>query len=135
MATLLEVRNLQTQFTSGHGVLCTRSTGSASALDEGETLGIVGESGCGKSVTALSLMRLIPSPPGKIVGGEAIFEGRDLLQLPDDEMRRIRGRKIAMVFQDPMTSLNPVLSINQQISEAIMIHLDLDHAAAPEAHD
>jgi oligopeptide transport system ATP-binding protein len=129
VATLLEVRNLQTQFTSAHAVV-RAVNGVSFSLDEGETLGIVGESGCGKSVTALSLMRLIPSPPGKIVGGEAVFEGRDLLQLPDEEMRRIRGQKIAMVFQDPMTSLNPVLSINQQISEALMIHLDLDRTAA-----
>jgi len=95
-------------------------------LTEGETLGIVGESGSGKSVGVMSIMRLIPSPPGKIVGGEVLFEGRDLLKLSDEEIRNIRGNKIAMIFQDPMTSLNPVIPIGKQISEALQLHLGMD---------
>src|SRR5262249_57588625 len=99
-------------------------------LDDGETLGLVGESGCGKSVTALSIMRLIPRPPGRIVEGEAEFEGRDLLALSDDEIRRVRGNSIAMVFQDPMTSLNPVLSVGPQIGEALRVHRAMGRLAA-----
>jgi oligopeptide transport system ATP-binding protein len=95
-------------------------------LNEGETLGIVGESGCGKSVSVLSLMRLIPTPPGRIVGGEAWFQGRDLLKMDNEEIRSVRGNKIAMIFQDPMTSLNPVLTVNQQVSEALELHLGMD---------
>ena len=129
MSTLLEVKDLRTQFTSVHGTVHAVN-GVSYRLEEGETLGIVGESGCGKSVSALSIMRLIPSPPGQIVGGEVIFDGRDLLKLRDDEMRQTRGRKIAMVFQDPMTSLNPVLSIDQQISEAMILHLAIDRGNA-----
>jgi oligopeptide transport system ATP-binding protein len=94
-------------------------------VDEGETLGLVGESGCGKSVSVLSVMRLIPQPPGKIVGGQVLFQGRDLLKVDDEEIRSVRGNKIAMVFQDPMTSLNPVLTINTQISEALELHLGM----------
>ena len=99
-------------------------------LAPGETLGIVGESGCGKSVTALSLMRLIPNPPGKIVGGKIVFDDQDVLKMDDDEVRSIRGKKIAMIFQDPMTSLNPVLTISRQISEALELHLKMDKAEA-----
>jgi len=95
-------------------------------LQESEALGIVGESGCGKSVSVLSIMRLIPDPPGKIVGGEVFFDGRDLLKLAPDEIRQIRGNKIAMIFQDPMTSLNPVLTIGRQVSEALELHLGMD---------
>jgi oligopeptide transport system ATP-binding protein len=94
-------------------------------VEKGETLGIVGESGSGKSVTSLSLMRLIPSPPGKIVGGTIMFDGHDLLSYDMDEMRRIRGKKIAMIFQDPMTSLNPVLTIGRQITESLELHMRL----------
>jgi oligopeptide transport system ATP-binding protein len=97
---------------------------------EGETLGIVGESGCGKSVTALSLMRLIPQPPGKIVKGKIMFDGADVLKMDDDEVRGIRGNNIAMIFQDPMTSLNPVLTISRQISEALELHLKMDKSEA-----
>ena len=101
-------------------------------MEEGETLGLVGESGCGKSVSALSILRLIPSPPGKIVSGEIMFQGRDLLKLDENEMRRIRGNDIAMVFQEPMTSLNPVLTIGRQITESLELHQDLRGRAARE---
>ena len=99
-------------------------------LNEGEALGLVGESGCGKSVSALSLMRLIPQPPGKIVSGEVWFDGRNLLKLKEDDMRKVRGNDIAMIFQDPMTSLNPVLTIGRQISEALELHKGMDRSAA-----
>jgi oligopeptide transport system ATP-binding protein len=99
-------------------------------LEEGETLGLVGESGCGKSVSALSLLRLIPNPPGKIVGGEVWFDGNDILKSDEDEIRHIRGNRIAMVFQEPMTSLNPVLTIGRQITEALELHLKMDKSAA-----
>jgi oligopeptide/dipeptide ABC transporter ATP-binding protein len=118
--SLLEVRSLKTYFATRRGV--ARSVDDVSfTLDRGETLSLVGESGCGKSVTALSLMRLI-SPPGRIVDGEVLFEGRDLVKLGEDEMRRIRGDEIAMIFQDPMTSLNPVYTVGEQIAEAIRLH-------------
>jgi oligopeptide/dipeptide ABC transporter ATP-binding protein len=118
--SLLEVRNLKTYFTAKRGV--ARSVDDISfTLDRGETLSLVGESGCGKSVTALSIMRLV-SPPGRIVDGEVLFEGRDLTKLSEDEMRRIRGDEIAMIFQDPMTSLNPVYTVGNQIAEAIRLH-------------
>src|SRR5512137_524883 len=129
MATLLQVKGLKTQFFTQDGVV-----NAVNAIDfdlnEGETLGIVGESGCGKSVSVLSLMRLIPTPPGKIVGGEAWFQGRDLIHMDDEEIRSVRGNKIAMIFQDPMTSLNPVLTINQQVSEALELHLGMDKRQA-----
>ena len=107
MSRLLEVRNLATRFATRAGVV-QAVNGISYHLDEGETLGIVGESGCGKSVSALSIMRLVPDPPGKIVAGEILFRGQDLLKLSDRDMRRVRGGEIAMVFQDPFTSLNPV---------------------------
>ncbi|MBI4758306.1 MAG: ABC transporter ATP-binding protein [Chloroflexi bacterium] len=125
MGTLLQVKNLKTQFFTQDGVVKAVDDVSFD-LDEGETLGIVGESGCGKSVTVLSVMRLIPQPPGKIVGGQVIFDGEDLLKVDDEEIRRVRGNKIAMVFQDPMTSLNPVLTINRQVSEALELHLGMN---------
>ncbi len=121
---LLEVRNLKTQFFTQDGIVKAVDDVSFYVMP-GETLGVVGESGCGKSMTGLSIMRLIPSPPGKIVAGEIIFDGRDILQLSDNEVRKIRGHKIAMIFQDPMTSLNPVLTINRQISEALQLHLGM----------
>jgi len=129
MATLLQVRGLRTHFFTQDGVV-NAVNGVHYELAEGETLGIVGESGCGKSVGVLSVMRLIPQPPGRIVGGEVIFGGRDLLKVDEAEMRQVRGNKIAMVFQDPMTSLNPVLTINQQVSEALQLHLGMDKAQA-----
>ncbi len=125
MSTLLEVKNLTTQFFTQDGVVHAVN-GISYTLDEGETLGIVGESGSGKSVGVMSLIRLIPTPPGKIVDGEVLFEGQDLLKLNDDEIRSIRGNKISMIFQDPMTSLNPVLTIGRQIGEALELHLGMD---------
>ncbi|EGD52301.1 oligopeptide/dipeptide ABC transporter, ATPase subunit [Thermoanaerobacter ethanolicus JW 200] len=118
---LVEFRNLKTFFYTEEGVVKAVNDVSFS-IREGETVCIVGESGCGKSVTALSLMRLIQSPPGKIEGGEIIFDGRDVLKLNETEMRRIRGNEIGMVFQEPMTSLNPVLTIGEQIMEPLMVH-------------
>lgn len=129
MEPLLEVRDLRTQFFTQDGVV-KAVDGVSFHLKPGETLGLVGESGCGKSITALSIMRLIPSPPGKIVSGEILFEGEDILKMSDDEVRSIRGRKIAMIFQDPMTSLNPVLTINRQISEALELHLGMSKQQA-----
>ena len=126
---LLEVRDLQTRFYTMDGVV-KAVDGISYDLEEGETMGLVGESGCGKSVSALSIMGLVPDPPGRIEGGEAIFEGRDLLKLDSEEMRHIRGRKIAMVFQEPMTSLNPVLTIERQLTEAMQVHLGMDRQAA-----
>jgi oligopeptide transport system ATP-binding protein len=124
MAPVLEVKGLKTQFFTQDGVV-KAVNGISYELNEGETLGIVGESGCGKSVSVMSLMKLIPIPPGRIVGGEAKFEGRDLMKISDDEMRSVRGNKIAMIFQDPMTSLNPVLTIGKQVSEALELHLGM----------
>ncbi len=129
MAALLEVKGLKTQFFTQDGVVHAVN-GISYALREGETLAIVGESGSGKSVGVMSLIRLIPQPPGKIVSGEVWFDGRDLMQLSDDEVRQVRGNRIAMIFQDPMTSLNPVLTIGQQITEALQLHLDMDKAQA-----
>jgi len=129
MGTLLEVKDLRTHFFTQEGVV-KAVDGVSYDLQEGETLGLVGESGCGKSVSALSLMRLVQDPPGRIVGGQVLFEGRDLLTISEDEMRAIRGNRIAMIFQEPMTSLNPVLTINRQLSEALELHLKLDKAAA-----
>ncbi len=125
MAALLEVKGLTTQFFTQDGVVHAVN-GISYKLDEGETLAIVGESGSGKSVGVMSLIRLIPQPPGKIVAGEVWFDGRDLMQLTDDEVRQVRGNRIAMIFQDPMTSLNPVLTIGQQIMEALQLHLGMD---------
>ena len=127
MAQLLAVTDLHTQFFTRDGVV-RAVDGVSFELDQGETLGIVGESGCGKSVTALSLMRLIPQPPGKIVKGSIVFDGADVLKMDDDEVRSIRGNNIAMIFQDPMTSLNPVLTISRQISEALELHLKMDRS-------
>jgi len=128
---LLNVENLKTQFFTQDGVV-KAVDGVSFYLMPGETLGIVGESGCGKSITALSLMRLIPSPPGKIVDGKITFQGDNVLEMNDDEVRNIRGNRIAMIFQDPMTSLNPVLTVNRQISEAVMLHLGMSKAEARE---
>jgi oligopeptide/dipeptide ABC transporter ATP-binding protein len=118
---LLKIRGLHTYFFTDEGV-AKAVDGVDLELEEGGTLGVVGESGCGKSVTALSIMRLIPDPPGKIVKGEITFNGIDLLNLSEAEMRKIRGRSISMIFQEPMTSLNPVFQIGDQISEVLRLH-------------
>ena len=125
MANLIEVRNLQTQFFTQDGIVHAVN-GINYEVAEGETVAIVGESGSGKSVGVMSLIRLIPEPPGKIVNGEVEFDGQDLLQLNEEELRQIRGNRIAMIFQDPMTSLNPVLTIGRQITEALELHLNMN---------
>jgi len=130
MAKLLEVRNLTTQFFTSAGTVQAVDEISFD-IDEGETVAVVGESGCGKSVSALSILRLIPWPPGKIVAGTIHFLEQDLLALSDQEIRKIRGRQISMVFQEPMTSLNPVLTIGLQLTETMMHHLGL---SAEKAH-
>jgi len=118
---VLEVRNLRTSFRTG-GVQVHAVDDVSFKVYRGKTLGIVGESGCGKSVTSLSIMRLIPNPPGEITGGEVVYKGKDLLKLPIHEMRAIRGNEISMIFQEPMTSLNPVFTIGDQIMEAVRLH-------------
>src|SRR5438128_3800566 len=118
---LLEIHDLRTQFFTDDG-LVRAVDGVSYALGKGETVGVVGESGSGKSVTALSILRLIPDPPGKIVAGEIRFYDRDLLKMSWEEIRKIRGRDISMVFQEPMTSLNPVFTIGMQVTESIMLH-------------
>src|SRR5690606_37344238 len=120
--TMLSVKDLKTYFQTEDGVV-KAVDGISFELKKGETLGIVGESGSGKSVTNLSVMRLIPEPPGKIVGGDVNFDGIDVLSLPIDEVRKIRGKRIAMIFQDPMTSLNPFLRISTQLMEVTQLHL------------
>ncbi len=128
-APALAVESLTTLFDTRQGV-AVAVDGMSYAVAPGETLGVVGESGCGKSVTALSVLRLIPSPPGRIAGGRVLLEGRDLLALSEAEMRRVRGNAISMIFQDPMTSLNPVLTIGQQIAEIAMLHRGLSRRDA-----
>jgi peptide/nickel transport system ATP-binding protein len=124
MSHLLEVKNLQTHFPTRAGLV--KAVNDVSFyINEGELLGLVGESGCGKSITALSVMRLI-APPGKIFGGEITFKGENLLQATDERMREIRGNDIAMIFQDPMTSLNPVYTVGEQIAEALRLHRKLN---------
>jgi len=120
--SLLSVRNLQTYFESEDGTV-KAVDGVSFNLERGKTLGIVGESGSGKSVTNLSILRLIPTPPGRIVSGEILFDGKDLLHLTDDEIRKVRGKRIAMVFQDPMSSLNPFMRISKQLMEVTELHL------------
>jgi oligopeptide transport system ATP-binding protein len=129
LGVLMEVKDLITRFYTQEGIVYAVN-GVSYTLNEGETLGVVGESGSGKSVHALSIMGLIPDPPGKVEGGEVIFQGRDLLKLPKDEMRLVRGAEIAMVFQDPMTSLNPVLTIGTQITESLKLHLGMGNTQA-----
>jgi peptide/nickel transport system ATP-binding protein len=128
---LLELKNLKTWFYTDEGI-AKSVDGVSYSIQPGETLGCVGESGCGKSVTALSIMRLIPDPPGKIVDGQVLLEGRDLVRLPEDEMRTVRGNKIGMIFQEPMTSLNPVFTIGDQISEAVILHQKVGKREAKE---
>jgi oligopeptide transport system ATP-binding protein len=128
---VLEVSDLVTQFQTSDGVVHAVN-GVSFSLDSGETLGIVGESGCGKTVTVLSMLRLIPEPPGKITRGKAVFLGNDLLAMTPDEIRQVRGAQIGMVFQDPMTSFNPVLTIGRQLTEPLEIHLGMN---AEQARD
>jgi oligopeptide transport system ATP-binding protein len=127
--TLLRIENLTTRFYTDDGIV-NAVNGVSYTLKEGETIGVVGESGCGKSVHALSLMRLIPSPPGKIVDGQVFFHDRDLLKISMDEMRKVRGGEIAMIFQDPMTSLNPVMTVGNQIMEVLRLHAGMDDEQA-----
>jgi oligopeptide/dipeptide ABC transporter ATP-binding protein len=122
VAKILEIHNLRTQFRTSAGVV-KAVDGISYDVDEGETVAIVGESGCGKSVSAMSILRLIPDPPGRIVEGSIHFLGRNLLELSSEDIRRVRGAQISMVFQEPMTSLNPVLSIGRQLTETICLHL------------
>jgi oligopeptide/dipeptide ABC transporter ATP-binding protein len=124
MAELIQLKSLKTSFFTPEGEV-RAVDGVSFDIGEGKTLGLVGESGCGKSVTALSIMRLVPSPPGKIVGGEILYRGEDLLKLNGAAMRKIRGNEISMIFQEPMTSLNPVFTIGNQIGEAIHLHQGL----------
>lgn len=126
---ILEVKDLSTWFYTEEGIVKALEDVSFS-VEEGEILGIVGETGCGKSVTSRTIMGLIPQPPGKIVGGEVLFEGRDLLKLGDEDMRSIRGKDMAMIFQDPMSSLNPVLKVGFQVMEAIKAHGDVSDREA-----
>ncbi len=131
MAELLEVQGLETRFFTRDGVVHAVN-GVDFRLQQGETLGVVGESGCGKSVTMLSVLRLIPQPPGKITGGSAVFQGNDLLKMSEEEIRHIRGAQISMVFQDPMTSFNPVLTIGRQLMEPLELHLGMSRTMARE---
>jgi peptide/nickel transport system ATP-binding protein len=126
---LLEVDGLKTYFYTRDGVI-RAVDGVSFSVAAGETLAVVGESGCGKSVTSLSILRLIASPPGKIIAGRIMFEGRNLLELGDEEMRSLRGNKISMIFQEPMTSLNPVLTIGRQVAEVLSVHQSLSKKAA-----
>jgi peptide/nickel transport system ATP-binding protein len=128
-APLLEVDGLKTYFYTRDGVV-RAVDGVSFAVYPGETLAVVGESGCGKSVTSLSILRLIASPPGRTIAGRITFEGRDLLSLPEEEMRKVRGNEISMIFQEPMTSLNPVLTVGRQIAEALTVHRGLSWAEA-----
>jgi oligopeptide transport system ATP-binding protein len=128
---LLQVKDLHTQFFTEEGVV-NAVDGVNYDVQPGEILGLVGESGCGKTVSALSVLRLIPNPPGKIVGGEIIFEGEDILKMDEEEVRHIRGNKIGMIFQEPMTSLNPVLTIGRQLTETLELHLKMDKGAATQ---
>jgi len=126
---LLDIRGLQTFFFTDDGVLPSVD-GVSYSINKGQTLGVVGESGSGKSVTSLSILRLIPDPPGRIVGGEILFEGRDITKFSEEEMRKLRGNEISMIFQEPMTSLNPVFTVGDQIVEAILLHQNVEY---PEA--
>ncbi len=129
MAALLRIQDLKTQFSTSSGIV-KAVDGVTYDVEEGETVAVVGESGCGKSVTALSIMRLVAEPAGRIVDGKILFQDKNLLELDIEEMRNIRGRDIAMVFQEPMTSLNPVLTIGMQLTETLLQHLDITEDAA-----
>ncbi len=128
---LVEFKNLKTYFYTEDGIVKAVNDVSFK-IKEGQTVGVVGESGCGKSVTSMSLMRLIPNPPGKIIDGDILFEGKSVLSLSEEEMREIRGNKISVIFQEPMTSLNPVFTVGDQISEAVILHQKLNKQEARE---
>ncbi len=130
MAPLLQVKNLVTQFKVDKGTIIKAADNVSFHIDEGETVAIVGESGSGKSVTSLSVMQLVPDPPGKIAGGEILLRGEDMLKMTPAQVRSIRGNEIAMIFQEPMTSLNPVMTVGRQITEPIRLHMKLDQKAA-----
>ncbi len=127
--TLLEVRDLAVRFNTDEGIV-EAVNGISYDIGQGASMGIVGESGCGKSVSALAVLRLVPEPAGRITNGQVVFEGQNLLELDDDAMRRVRGREIAMVFQDPMSALNPVYTVGHQIVEMLRVHLGLEKQAA-----
>lgn len=129
MADILTVQGLETRFRTREGMVHAVN-GVSFNLKEGETLGIVGESGCGKSVSVMSVLRLIPTPPGKVVAGSAVYQGKDLLKMTDEEIRQVRGSQISMVFQDPMTSFNPVLTIGRQVAEPLEIHQGYNRSTA-----
>ncbi len=129
MQTLLDTKNLSVAFDTDEGTL-TAAENISFSIGQGEVVGLVGESGCGKSVTALSLLRLIPMPPGRILSGKVLFEGRDLLQLPATELRTIRGRRISVIFQEPQAALSPLHTVGAQLIETLQLHLALDHQAA-----
>jgi len=131
MPPILQIENLSTHFETARGSV-KAVDGVDLRLNEGDTLGIVGESGCGKTVLALSILRLVPRPPGRIVSGRILFEGQDLLALPEEQMRRVRGKRISMIFQEPMTSLNPVFRIGDQVAETLRLHEGL---SARDAHE
>ncbi len=126
---LLSIKGLKTAFVTREGSFLAVD-GVSFDVARGEVMGLVGESGCGKSVTALSIMRILPDPPGKVVGGEIVFEGKDLLKLPEHEMRHVRGGRIGMVFQEPMTSLNPVFTVGDQVAEALVVHKEMTREKA-----
>ena len=128
---LLDIKGLETQFKTPDGIVHAVN-GVSFGLKEGETLGVVGESGCGKSVTMLSVLGLIPSPPGKVIAGQALYFGQDLLKMSKEEIRHVRGAQISMVFQDPMTSLNPVLTVGFQLEEPLMLHVGMSRSQARE---
>lgn len=132
MDPTLDIRNLETSFFTAQGT-ARAVDGVSLSVDRGETLALVGESGCGKTMLALSVLRLVPDPPGRIVGGEIIFDGQDLLKLSEKEMRSVRGNRISMIFQEPMTSLNPVFKVGEQIAEAIRLHQKATKAEAAQA--
>ena len=129
MESILEVRGLRTHFETERGIV-RAVDGVDLQVGAGRTVGVVGESGCGKSVLALSILRLVPSPPGRIAGGEILLNGRNLLALSEEEMRKIRGREISMIFQEPMTSLNPVFRVGEQIAEVFRLHQGMDRRQA-----
>ncbi len=131
MESLLEIIDLRTEFNTEEGRAVVVD-GVSFSVGRGETVGLVGESGCGKSVTALSIMRLVPDPPGRITGGSVMLEGRDILRLPEKEMRKVRGNEISIVFQEPLTSLNPVFTCGEQIREAIALHQGLGRRQSKE---